>query len=85
MKVKGFRVDPAEIEGHLVGHPDVLECCVVPVPDEISGEVPKAFVIVTEGATKRLLTLGDIDAGVAQLKLDLMQVYNEPSYLENTR
>ncbi|MCK4247736.1 MAG: acyl-CoA synthetase, partial [Methanomicrobia archaeon] len=30
-------------------HPDVLEVCVVPTPDEKWGEVPKAFIIAKSG------------------------------------
>lgn len=54
MKVKGFRVNPIEIEGHLLEHPDILDCCVVPVPDEFSYELPKAFVVLTEEAKEKL-------------------------------
>ncbi|KAF9019977.1 acetyl-CoA synthetase-like protein [Hymenopellis radicata] len=43
-RLKGFRVDPDELESHLFKHVDVA-CCVVPVPDEFSGEVPKAFIV----------------------------------------
>lgn len=36
MKVKGFQVAPAELEGCLLDHPDVSNACVVGVPDEYS-------------------------------------------------
>ena len=45
IKVRGFQVAPAELEGHLLDHPAVADACVVPVPDEYSGEVPLAFVV----------------------------------------
>ena len=45
IKVKGFQVAPAELEGVLLTHPQVADCAVVGVPDERSGEVPKAFVV----------------------------------------
>jgi len=45
MKVRGFQVAPAELEGHLLDHPYVSDVCVVGVPDEFSGEVPMAFVV----------------------------------------
>jgi acyl-coenzyme A synthetase/AMP-(fatty) acid ligase len=54
MKVRGFQVAPAELEGCLLGHPDVSDACVVGVPDEYSGEVPLAFVVLTEKAAKRV-------------------------------
>lgn len=46
IKVSGFQVAPAELEGHLLGHPLVSDCAVIPVPDDRSGEVPKAFVVL---------------------------------------
>jgi 4-coumarate--CoA ligase len=54
MKVKGFQVAPAELEGSLLDHPDVSDVCVVGVPDEYSGEVPLAFVVLNANALKRL-------------------------------
>jgi long-chain acyl-CoA synthetase len=43
--VSGFNVYPNEIENVLCSHPDVLECAVVGVKDERSGEAVKAFVV----------------------------------------
>jgi fatty-acyl-CoA synthase len=39
-----------EIENVIFQHPDVLEVAVIPIPDEKWGEVPKAFVVLKEGA-----------------------------------
>lgn len=36
---------PAELESHLLTHPAVADCAVIPVPDDAAGEVPKAFVV----------------------------------------
>jgi len=52
MKVRGFQVAPAELEGHLLNHWAVADVCVVGVPDSYSGEVPRAFVVLTEKAAK---------------------------------
>jgi acyl-CoA synthetase (AMP-forming)/AMP-acid ligase II len=46
IKVSGFQVAPAELEGHLLGHPLVADCAVIPVPDDRCGEVPKALVVL---------------------------------------
>lgn len=43
--VSGFNVYPTELEGVVAGHPGVLECAVVGVPDEHSGEAVKLFVV----------------------------------------
>ena len=53
--VSGFNVYPNELEGVIASHPGVLECAVVGVPDEHSGEAVKVFVVrkdpnLTEGA-----------------------------------
>jgi long-chain acyl-CoA synthetase len=43
--VSGFNVYPNELEGVIAAHPGVLECAVIGVPDENSGEAVKAFVV----------------------------------------
>jgi acyl-CoA synthetase (AMP-forming)/AMP-acid ligase II len=45
IKVKGYQVAPAELEGVLLEHPQIADCAVVGVADERLGEVPKAFVV----------------------------------------
>ncbi|PPQ67186.1 LOW QUALITY PROTEIN: hypothetical protein CVT25_005787 [Psilocybe cyanescens] len=54
LKVRGFQVAPAELEGHLLLHPDIADACVVGIPDEYSGEVPLAFVVLSVDALKRI-------------------------------
>ena len=50
IKYKGFQVAPAELEALLLKHPAVADAAVIPSPDDEAGEVPKAFVVVKEGA-----------------------------------
>jgi acyl-CoA synthetase (AMP-forming)/AMP-acid ligase II len=38
IKVRGFQVAPAEVEGVLLGHPAVRDCAVFGVPDDVDGE-----------------------------------------------
>jgi len=45
----GYRIGPFEIESILIEHPAVKESAVVASPDEIRGEVVKAFVVLIEG------------------------------------
>lgn len=52
--MRGFQVAPAELEGHLLLHPDVADACVVGIPDEYSGEVPLAFIVPSADAFKRI-------------------------------
>ncbi len=53
----GENIYPSEVESVLVGHPDVEESCVVPVPDDIKGHKPVAFVVPRNGA---VLTEGQV-------------------------
>lgn len=45
---------PAELEGCLLSHPDVHDACVVGIPDEYNGELPIAYVVLSEAATECL-------------------------------
>jgi long-chain acyl-CoA synthetase len=45
ISVSGFKVFPNEIEGIVAMHPGVLECAVIGVPDEKTGEAVKLFVV----------------------------------------
>jgi fatty-acyl-CoA synthase len=47
----GENISSVEVEGVLMGHPDVLLCAVVAKPDEKWGEVPCAFVELKDGRT----------------------------------
>jgi len=52
----GYRIGPAEIEDCLLKHPAVTMAAVIGSPDEVRGEVVKAFIILKAGfpATKEL-------------------------------
>lgn len=50
IKYKDYSVYPREIEDVLYEHPDVKLCAVVGKTDPRVGEVPKAFVVLKEGA-----------------------------------
>jgi acyl-coenzyme A synthetase/AMP-(fatty) acid ligase len=45
MNVGGENVFPAEVENILATHPEVRDVSVVPVPHEVKGQVPVAFVV----------------------------------------
>ncbi len=72
--VSGFNVYPNEVEGVVAGHPGVLECAAVGVPDENSGEAVKLFVVKKDPA----LTERDV---MAYCKEHLTG-YKKPKYVE---
>jgi acyl-CoA synthetase (AMP-forming)/AMP-acid ligase II len=49
--VGGFNAYPAEIENHLLRHPDVRQAAVIGVPDGRLGEVGMAFLVLRPGGT----------------------------------
>lgn len=44
---KGMQVSPTEIEALLSSYPCVADVCVVPLPHDIAGELPLAFIVRT--------------------------------------
>jgi propionyl-CoA synthetase len=53
INVAGHRLSTGAMEEVLASHPDVAECAVVGVADEIKGEVPVGFVVTKAGVTRR--------------------------------
>jgi fatty-acyl-CoA synthase len=63
IKSGGEWISSVELENLLMGHPAVLEACVVGVPDERWGERPLATVVLREGSTATVAELRDHLAG----------------------
>jgi long-chain acyl-CoA synthetase len=53
ISVSGFKVYPNEVEDVVASHPGVLECAVVGLPDEKTGETAKLFVVKKDPALTR--------------------------------
>ena len=51
IKYKGYSVFPVELEDLLYKHPSVKECAVVGKPSPEVGEIPKAYIVIKDGAT----------------------------------
>ncbi|KAL0903320.1 hypothetical protein M5K25_027691 [Dendrobium thyrsiflorum] len=49
IKYKGFQVAPAELEALLIAHPKIVGVAVVPLKDDLCGELPIAFVVLLNG------------------------------------
>ena len=52
INVAGHRLSTGGMEEVLAGHPDVAECAVVGVLDEIKGEIPVGLVVLRAGVTR---------------------------------
>ncbi len=59
-KASGYRISPFELESALIEHPAVAEAAIVPSPDDLRGNVPKAYVILAPGYEPTAETAGDI-------------------------
>jgi acetyl-CoA synthetase len=59
-KSSGYRISPFELESVLIEHPAVAEAAVVPSPDPIRGQVPKAYVTLVAGHEPNAHTAADI-------------------------
>ena len=60
IKSSGYRIGPFEVESALTAHPAVLDVAVIGKPDEVRGQIVKAFVVLRHGhdtsdETKRVL------------------------------
>ena len=49
IKVRGFQVAPAELEGVLMAHPDVVDAAVIGVHHSEEVELPRAYIVRREG------------------------------------
>lgn len=63
IKVRGFQVAPPELEGVLLGHPDIVDVAVIglPAPRNSDAELPRAYVVrspasnITEADVHKLI------------------------------
>mmetsp|Transcript_26866 Transcript_26866/g.57137 ORF Transcript_26866/g.57137 Transcript_26866/m.57137 type:complete len:209 (-) Transcript_26866:148-774(-) len=56
IKVRGFQVAPAELEELLLTNEHVQDVAVIQVPDEVSGELPRAYVVLKPSANPEEVT-----------------------------
>ncbi len=66
IKVRGYQVAPAELEALLLTHPKLSDAAVIPVPDEMSGELPRAYVSLKDGVSEDDVTEDDVKAFVKE-------------------
>lgn len=71
----GENVYPGEVEKLLETHPAIAQAAVVPVPDEIKGQLPAAFIVVRPGQS---VTADE----VRQYALERAPAYAHPRFVE---
>jgi propionyl-CoA synthetase len=52
INVAGHRLSTGEMEEIIAAHPDVAECAVIGVADDLKGQVPRALVVLKAGVTR---------------------------------
>ena len=77
IKVGGRRVSPKEIEEVIVAMPDVIDCTIEAIPDDILGESMKATVIIKDSAVATI-TADDIRSWCASR----LALYKIPQIIE---
>jgi len=77
-KAAGYRIGPSEIENCLVRHPAVANAAVVPSPDEVRGNVVKAFVVLAPGHAPS----SALEADLAQHVRKHLAPYEYPKEIE---
>jgi len=50
INVAGHRLSTGEMEELIAGHPDIAECAVTGIDDELRGQVPVGFVVLKDGS-----------------------------------
>jgi long-chain acyl-CoA synthetase len=76
IKVRGFQVAPAEVEGVLLGHPGVADAAVFGVPDPVHGESIVAAVVLSGPAASGLAP-----ASLAEYVTERLAYYKKPRYI----
>jgi acetyl-CoA synthetase len=77
-KAAGYRIGPSEIENCLVRHPAVANVAVVPSPDELRGNIIKAFIVLAAGHAASDALVDDIQQHVRKF----LAPYEYPKEIE---
>ena len=62
----GYRIGPGEIEDSLMKHPAVLQTAVIGKPDELRGEIVKAYIVLARGYKAGAELSNDIKTSVRE-------------------
>ena len=71
----GFKLYPSYIEGIIVSHPKVENCCVISIPDQTYGFSPEAHVVIKKDSVSQLKKLKE---ELIKLCQDKLPEYSQP-------
>ena len=74
----GYRIGPFEVESVCLEHPAVQEAAVVAAPDELRGNVVKAFIVLADGYKPS----GDLAGEIKRFVRDRLSAYAYPREIE---
>jgi 2-aminobenzoate-CoA ligase len=74
----GYNIASPEVEDALMAHPAVAECGVIGVPDEVRGQIVKAYVVLRPGRTPGEAMAGELQ----QFVKDTVAPYKYPRAIE---
>ncbi len=77
----GYRIGPGEIEDSLLRHPAVLQAAVIGKPDDLRGEIVKAFVVLGGGFVPSAELAGEIQQSVRE-RLSAHEYPREVEFIE---
>lgn len=71
----GFKLYPSYIEGVIMKHPDIDNCCVISIPDKVYGASPEAHVVIKKDSESELKKLKE---ELIKLCQDKLPSYSQP-------
>ena len=71
----GFKLYPSYIEGVIVSHPDVDNCCVISIPSQIYGFSPEVHIVIKKDRVKELKKIKE---ELIELCKDKLPEYSQP-------
>ena len=71
----GFKLYPSYIEGVIMKHPDIDNCCVISIPDKVYGASPEAHIVIKKDNVSELKKLKE---ELIKLCQDKLPSYSQP-------
>ena len=71
----GFKLYPSYIEGIIMKHPNIDNCCVISIPDKVYGASPEAHVVIKKDSMSELKKLKE---ELIKLCQDKLPSYSQP-------